>query len=425
MAAEPHVASYYAATAHPAPEHPALVGEVEADVCVVGAGYSGLTVALELAERGYSVVVLEAARVGWGASGRNGGQICTGYHPSMRRIAGWVGREDARRLWDMAEEAKAILRERVSRHAIACELKPGYLLAALRPRQMEAVRAHHREWEEYGYDEARLVTRDEIGRMLGSEAYLGGLLDMGGGHLHPLNYCLGLAAAATRQGARIYEGSAVKSIETGAVPVAATSAGRVRARFLALCGNAYLGDLVPAIRRKIMPAATFIAATHPLGPERARQLIRDDVAVADAGFVIDYFRRSADHRLLFGGRVSYTTLPPPGLARAMRRSMLRAFPQLADEPFEYVWGGNVAITVERTPHLGRLSPTVYYAQGYSGMGVALTGIAGRVIAEAIAGQAGRLDLFQRLPHTTFPGGKWLRTPTLALAMAWYRLRDLL
>jgi gamma-glutamylputrescine oxidase len=421
-----HAPSYYAATAIGAPDCPALRGAVEADVCIVGAGYTGISTALTLAERGYSVVVLEAARIGWGASGRNGGQICSGFAPSMRKIAGWVGVEDAKRLWDMAEEAKAIIRDRVGRHDIPCDLKPGYLLGAVKPRDMPELQSElDLLAERHGYTQARMVDRDEIRSLVATDIYHGGMYDAGGGHLHALNYNLGLARAAIKAGVRVFEGSRVERIDTGAVPVAHTGAGSVKARYLVLCGNAYLGELEPRIRRKIMPVGTYVATTEPLGAERARALIPSDAAVSDTKFVLDYYRLTADHRLLFGGRVSYTTLPPANLTQAMRRTMLSVFPHLTEVRFEHVWGGNVAITVERTPHLGRLDGNVYFAHGFSGMGVALTGVAGKVVAEAIAGMAERFDIFTRLPHTTFHGGKLLRTPMLALAMLWYRMRDLM
>ncbi len=426
MSGEPHVPSYYTATANPSPEHPVFEGETRADVCVVGAGYTGLTTALELSQRGFKVIVLEAARVGWGASGRNGGQICTGYSASMSGVEKWVGADDALALWRLAEEAKAIIRDRVRRHGIACDLKPGYLYAAPKRRDLEDLRRQQAHLsEDYGYAEARIVEHDEIAAMLETKLYRGGLVDDGGGHLHPLNYCLGLADAALAAGVTIFEGSKVVRVETGARPCVHTARGRVDCDFVALCGNAYLGDLVPSIRARIMPVATYMSATSPMEPERARRLIRDDVAVADTNFVLNYFRLSADHRLLFGGRVSYTAVPPPNLKAAMRRSMLKVYPQLGDVALDYAWGGNVAITVERTPHLGRASENVYFAHGFSGQGVALTGIAGRCLAEAIAGQAERFDLFSRLPHSIFPGGMLMRTPILALAMLWFRLRDLI
>jgi gamma-glutamylputrescine oxidase len=428
LARSTHIHSYYTATAIGMPECPALAGDVEADVCIVGAGYTGLSAALNLAERGYSVAVLESQRIGWGASGRNGGQIGTGYSPGMAKIEGSVGRDDARKLWDMSEEAKTIIRDRVQRHSIACDLKPGYFHGAAKARDLDHLRAEIEMLStRYDYRDALLVEPAEVDRYVSTSAYHGGLFDKGIGHLHPLNYCLGLARAALAAGVRIFEDSPVEMIETGDRPVARTPLGAARARYLVLAGNAYLGELVPSIRRKVMPVATFVAATAPMGENRARSLIPSDAAVTDTKFVLDYYRLSADHRLLFGGRVSYTTLPPPNLKAAMRRSMRAVLPQTDDLEFEYVWGGNVAITVERTPHLGRLegNRNVYFAHGYSGMGVALTGVAGKVIAEAIAGTAERFDVFTRLPHTTFHGGKLLRTPTLALAMLWFRLRDLL
>ncbi len=426
MSPPPHPASYYAATANPFPTFAPLAGEVRADVCVVGGGYAGVSAALHLAERGYDVVLLEGARIGWGASGRNGGQIVSGFAASMTAIEKAVGRADARRLWDMAEEAKAMIRERVARHRIACDLKPGYLFAALKRRHMAELREWKRSLEDdYGYDGLELVDADRIGEVVAAPGYVGGLLDRGGGHLHPLNYCLGLAGAAVEAGVRIFEDSRVVALDTAGAPVARTARGAVRARHLVLCGNAYLGDLVPRLRARVMPVGTYIGATRPLGEERARALIPGDIAVADVNFVLNYFRLSADRRMLFGGRVSYSTVEPPNLARAMGRLMARTFPQLAGEPLEYAWGGFVAITIERTPHLGRLDGEVYFAQGFSGHGVALTGLAGKVIAEAIAGTAERFDLFARLPHRPFPGGRALRMPLLVLAMLYYRLRDLL
>jgi len=426
LAQSRHIDSYYAATAIGAPDCPALSGPIEADICIVGAGYAGISAALNLAERGYSVAVLESHRIGWGASGRNGGQISSGYSPNMTKIENWVGHGDARKLWDMSEEAKGIIRERVQRHAIPCDLKRGHFLGAVKAKDVDELRAEVEMLEtRYDYRDARLVERADVGQYVSSSAYHGGIFDAGAGHLHPLNYCLGLARAAIDAGVRIFEDSPVEAIETGDRPLARTARGTVRARYLVLAGNAYLGDLVPGIRRKVMPVGTYIVATAPLGENRAKSLIPSDAAISDTKFVLDYYRLSADHRLLFGGRVSYTTLPPPNLQAAMRRSMLAVLPQTEDVGFEYSWGGNVAITVERTPHLGRLGGTgnVYFAHGFSGVGVALTGIAGKVIAEAIAGTAERFDVFTRLPHTTFFGGKLLRTPTLALAMLWFRLRD--
>ncbi len=426
MSGDDYVPSYYLASAKGIVARPSLEGEIEADVCVVGGGFTGLSTALNLAEKGYQVAVLEAERVGWGASGRNGGQINTDFPCGIERIRDWVGPDDARKLWALGEESKAIIRERVARHGIDCDLTWGLVLAAEKQRQLDDLKRTQELYRrDYDYRETEIVAKDELRGHVDSEIYLGGMTDAGAGHLHPLNYCLGLARAAEDAGARIYEDSRVVAFETAAAPSVTTEHGRVRARFLVLCCNAYLGDLVPRIRRKIMPVGTYIGATEVLGQDRARGLIPRNEAVCDCKFVLNYFRLSADHRLLFGGRVSYTTWEPRDLAAAMRRSMLEVFPGLEDVGFDFAWGGYVAITMERTPHLGRLGQATYFAHGFSGQGVALTGIAGKVMAEAIAGQAERFDLFTRLPHTTFPGGRLLRTPTLALAMLWYRLRDLL
>ncbi|MGH7185587.1 MAG: NAD(P)/FAD-dependent oxidoreductase [Pseudomonadota bacterium] len=426
MARSSHIESYYTATAIGVPDCRTLAGTVEADVCIVGAGYTGLSAALNLAECGYSVVLLEAERIGWGASGRNGGQVCTGFSPSPSKIEKWVGLDDARKLFAIAEEGKALIRARVQRHDIDCDLKWGYLHAAPKARHVEELKDELEVAEgRFGYDRLRLVDRAEMRRMIDSPVYAGGLYDSGAGHLHPLNYCLGLGKAAHEAGVRIFESSKVDRLEIGKPAIAVTAKGRVTADFVVLAGNAYLGGLVSQIRSKIMPVGTYIAATAPLGENRATALIPDDLAVSDTNFVLNYYRRTSDHRLLFGGRVSYSTIMPPYLPRALRRKMLQVFPQLGEVAFDYTWGGFVAITVERTPDIGRVAPNVYYAQGYSGTGVALSGVVGKIIAEAIAGQAERVDLFGKLPHTPFPGGPALRTPLLAAAMLWYRLRDLM
>ncbi|UEM19546.1 FAD-binding oxidoreductase [Skermanella mucosa] len=425
MAGRGHPRSWYAETALPQPDHPPLAGDLRCDVCVVGGGYTGLSAALHLAERGYDVVLLEAERIGWGASGRNGGQIVTAYNPSMGTMAGWVGKDDARLLWDLGEESKRILTDRVERHGIQCDLRWGYVLAALKQRQLAGLRELGSEWsDDYGYHEARLLDRDEIRSMVASDAYVGGLFDGGSGQLHPLNYAIGLGRAAAEAGVRIFEGSRVERLDTGAAPAAHTAAGTVRADYLILAGNAYLGGLVPELAAKIMPVATYMIATEPLGEERAASLIPCGHAVADVNFVLNYYRRSPDHRLLFGGGVSYSGLDRPDLKRILRRTMLRYFPQLADAGIDHCWGGHVAITLNRTPHFGRIGSNTYFAQGYSGHGVALTGLAGKLIAEAVGGTAERFDVLARLPHRRFPGGP-ARMPLLVLAMAWFRLRDLL
>jgi len=393
-------------------------------VVVIGAGYTGCHAALELAERGYQVVVLEAERVGWGASGRNGGQICTGFARGQGSIEAAVGKDDARKLFALAEEAKALLTRRIEAHAIACDLKWGYLYAAFKERQMAEFRAEAEAMaRDYGYGALSIVEKDEVRRLVDTAAYVGGLHDAGSGQLHPLNYALGLAAAAEAAGATIHEASRVTRLVPGAKVRAETAQGSVTADFAVVACNAYLDELLPKVRRTIMPVATYMTATEVLGENRAKALIPGDIAVGDANFVLNYFRRSADHRLLFGGGVSYTAAMPASLPAKMRKTMLSIFPQLADTKQDFTWGGNVAITQDRTPDFGRVAPNVFYAQGFSGQGVALTAIAGKTMAEAIAGQAERFDLFARLPHRPFPGGKLLRAPTLALAMTWFRLRD--
>ena len=427
-----HAPSYYAASAHEAPAHPALDGEVTCDACVIGAGITGSSAALELAERGYDTVVLEARRVGWGASGRSGGQAIFGYACDQSKLEKLVGRDDAHRLWELSLEGMALLKDRLARYAIDCDYRPGHLHAAIKPRQLEELKAWQRELEdEYGYDSLRLLDRAEITGLMDTDRYLGGLYDAASGHLHPLNYTLGLNAAATAAGARLYEGSPAIAIEPaiaiqeGSTITVRTPNGTVRCRYLLLCGNAYLGDLARPLRGKIMPVGTYIVATEPLGETLADSLIRNDMAVADINFVLDYFRRSADTRLLFGGRVSYSTVAPPSLPQSMRARMLKVYPQLEYARIEYTWGGNVAITMNRAPHFGRLAGNVFFAQGFSGHGIVMTGFAGKLLAEAVAGTAERLDVCARIPHRPFPGGPLFRMPALVLAMAWYRLRDLL
>jgi len=426
MSRASHVESYYAATVADLPAYPAPEGWLSADVCVVGGGYAGLSAALELAERGFDVVLLEAERVGWGASGRNGGQVCTGVHGSMARLAGWLGPDDARRLFAMAEEAKEIIRERVRRHAIDCELTWGYFHAASKPRHLRELAALRDSWADCGYGDSELVEgRRATAAHVDSPAYIGGLYEGGAGHLHPLKYCLGLARAARAAGVRIFEGARVVTVVPGARPRLDLADAQVEADFVLYCGNAYLGGLVPEIGAKALPVGSFIAATAPLGAARAGALLPGNAAVSESNYLLNYYRLSTDHRLLFGGRVHYSAEVPADLPQAMRRKMLKVFPDLADVAFEYVWGGLISLTPERTPQVGRLGDNVYFAQGFSGQGVALTGIVGRVLAEAVAGQAERCDLLARLPHRSFPGGRLLAAPILALATLWYRLKDAL
>jgi gamma-glutamylputrescine oxidase len=404
--------------------HPPLRGSLAADVCIIGGGYTGLSALLHLAERGYDAVLLEAARVGAGASGRNGGQLGSGQRVSQPALERMYGKERARLLWQLAEEAKALVKARIARHGIACDLRPGVLHAAHKPAHAEALQreAEHLE-RHYGYPHVCYVARAEMAQMLGTARYFGGALDRDAGHLHPLNYALGLAQAAVAAGGRICEQSRVTRIDAGARPVVATADGEVRARHLVLAMNGHLGRLVPRLAGRIMPLNNFILATAPLGAAGARALIRDDVAVADTKHVIDYFRLSPDHRLLFGGGESYRQRYPADIAGLVRRHMLRVFPELAAIPIDYAWGGTLAITRTRVPHFARLAPEVLVAHGYSGQGIALATLAGQLIAEAVAGTAERFDVMAGLEVPGFPGGTLLRWPALVLGMLYYGLRD--
>jgi gamma-glutamylputrescine oxidase len=422
-----HVGSYYAASAHAAPARAALEDAVECDVCVVGAGIAGCSSALHLAQAGLSVVVLEQHRVSWGASGRSGGQALFGIATGQAKLERLVGAADARAVWNVSIEALALMRDLIRRYSIDCDWAEGFLYTAVKERHVRELQTELTELrEQLDYPSVRYVPRAELRGLLATDRYLGALYDSNSAHLHPLNYTLGLARAAEQHGVRIFESTRATSFSPAGSQVRVqTPKGEVRARFLVLCGNVYLGATAPALASKIMAVATYIVATEPLGPERARQLIANNAAVSDMNWVLDYFRRSADTRLLFGGRVNYSGLKSFDAPGATRVRMLRVFPQLGDVRIDYAWGGHVDITLNRAPHFGRLAPNIYFLQGFSGHGIALTGIAGKLVAEAISGTAGRFDVFARIPHGSFPGGASLRRPALVLAMLWYRLRDLL
>jgi gamma-glutamylputrescine oxidase len=422
-----YVDSYYARSAPLPPPSAPLSGSLRADVCVVGAGIAGCSTALALAERGYRVVLLEAQRIGWGASGRSGGQAIVGTAIEQADLEQLVGMEDARRVWDLSVAALALLRQRIAHYRIDCDWVDGWMLTAIKQRQWTQVQHWHAELaHRYGYSGTRLLDRAELSSTLASARYVGALYDPSSGHLHPLRYTLGLAHAAIQAGVEIHESSRVLdySRHEGRIRVR-TASGALECTQLVLAGNAWLDDTVPALKRTLMSIGSYIIATEPLGEQRARELIANNAAVCDTNWILDYFRRSADHRLLFGGRVNYSLLNVRAVVPATRQRMLNVFPQLRDARVEYAWGCLLDITLNRAPHFGRLEPNVYFLQGFSGHGIALTGIAGQLVAEAIAGTAERFDVFARIPHRNFPGGMLLRRPALALAMLWYRLRDLL
>jgi gamma-glutamylputrescine oxidase len=428
MEALGYVPSYYAASAHAAAQRPPLQGALEADVCVVGGGIAGCSAALHLAERGLKVILLEEQRIGWGASGRSGAQAIQGIAAGQAKLDRLIGPAAARRVWEVSVEGLALMRQLIRRFSIDCDWVDGYMLTAVKERHVGELRAELAELREgYGYPSVRYVPREELRAILATERYLGALYDSNSGHLHPLNYTLGLAKAAESLGACVFEGTRALSFTevAGSKVLISTPQGQVRARFLVLCGNVYLGATAPTLASKIMAVATYIVATEPLGSERARRLIANNAAVSDLNWILDYFRRSADERLLFGGRVNYSGFKSFDAPSATRARMLRVFPQLADVRIEYSWGGEVDITLNRAPHFGRLAPNIYFLQGFSGHGIALTGIAGKLAAEAIGGMAERFDVFARIPHANFPGGVALRRPALVLAMLYFRLKDLL
>ena len=423
-----HTASYYAASSLPQPDHPVLQGELMADVCVVGGGFSGLNTALELAERGMSVVLLEAHKIGWGASGRNGGQLIRGVGHGLEQFEGIIGKDGVRQMKLMGLEAVEIVRQRVERFDIACDLTWGYCDLANKPRDLQGFAEEAQELRDLGYrHETRLLQANEVHSVVGSDRYVGGFVDMGSGHLHPLNLALGEAAAAAQLGVKLFEHCAVTRIDYGPEVRVHTAQGSVRAKSLVLGCNAYLKDLNPQLSGKVLPAGSYIIATEPLSEARAHALLPQNMAVCDQRVALDYYRLSADRRLLFGGACHYSGRDPQDIAAYMRPKMLDVFPHLKDVKIDYQWGGMIGIGANRLPQIGRLpaQPNVYYAQAYSGHGLNATHLAGRLLAEAISGQhSDGFDLFAKVPHITFPGGKYLRSPLLALGMLWHRLKEL-
>lgn len=420
---EPSRQSYYVASAGPAPSRQALAGTQRADVCVIGGGYTGLSAALHAAQAGASVELLESESVGFGASGRNGGQIHTGLRRDQAALEKWLGPEHARDLWSLAEESKQLVRTIVATHGIACELKPGLVTAA-----HDRAKAHELEREaehlahSYGYAHLRMLDASEAAK-LGTRIYPAACFDADGGHLHPLLFARGLASAAERAGATIRENSRVLSIETDRRHARVqTARGEVISTFVILACDAYTGAVAPELDRFIGHVESFITATAPLPANLNETVIPCDAAVADTRHVLDYYRKSADGRLLFAGREAYFRIPSD-IAALVRPRMLHVFPQLSDVPTAYAWSGTVGITMTRMPHFGQLRERVFFAHGYSGQGVALANLGGKLLAEAALGQPERFEVFSRVPARVFPGGRVLRKPLVAAGLLAYKLLD--
>ena len=414
-----HANSYYAATANWQTDYPELEGELEVDVAIVGAGFSGVSTAVELCERGYKVALIEANRISWGASGRNGGQIISGYGRNPSAFKPWIGSEGVSIVEQMGEECVEILIERIEKYKIDCDLKWGYCEVALKKRHLKA----YKEWAKD--DPAmELLDVDQIKQYVNSDLYLGGYYRKDWGHIQPINLCIGEARAAEQMGAHIFEQSKVSKITYGKNPAVHTEKGIAKAKYVILCGNAYMGRLEPYLDARVLPSTSCIIATQPLTEEQIQQTLPQDVAVCDSRTALDYYRLSADKRMLFGGLSNYTGLEPVNAQDIMRKKMLKVFPSLADASIDYCWSGNMAISVRRMPQLGRIKDSnVLYATGYSGHGVAPTHMSGRILAEAVDGNTKRLDIMNKMYHVPWPGGRLLRRPAMAVGMLFYKTLD--
>lgn len=422
-----HPNSWYLASRNVEPQCNTLQGQVKADVCVVGGGFTGLNTAIELAQLGLSVVLLEARRIGWGASGRNGGQLIRGVGHDVDQFAGVIGEQGVRDLKLMGIEAVQLVRQRIEQFNIDCDLTWGYCDLANKSRHMDDFRAEREELLSLGYQhELKIVEPDQLHTVVGSNRYVGGMIDMGSGHLHPLNLVLGEAVAAQALGVQLYERSEVNAIDYGPVITVHTAQGQVRAAQLVLACNAYHNGVQPGLASRVIAAGSYLIATEPLTPELAQELIPQNMALCDQRVALDYYRLSADRRVLFGGACHYSGRDPTDIAAYMRPKMLKVFPQLKHTRIDYQWGGMIGIGANRLPQIGQLpdQPNVFYAQAYSGHGLNATHLAARILGEAITGQASRgFELFSQIPHMAFPGGEHLRSPLLALGMLWQKIKE--
>ncbi len=422
MRPQSHTGSYYAATVNHETNFAPLLGEQHADVCVIGAGFTGISTALHLAERGYDVHVVEANKVGWGASGRNGGQIIGGIS-GERKIAKQLGKDVEDLFGDLRWAGHDIIRERVQKYDIECDLKFGYLDVATKGQHLRDFEADLARLQQANFPhEVRLLSFDETRASIGTDAYIGALLNMANGHLHPLNMCIGEARAAASLGATIYEQSPVINIEKDGKPRVVTERGSVTADAVVIAGNAYHA-LERKLRGIMFPVKSFIIATEPLADDMIAEINPRDLAVCDQNFAVQYFRLSADKRLLFGGRCDYFGRDPEVIKRKQLPKLLRIYPQLVNIGIDYAWGGTIGVPVNRVPQLGRIAPDVYYCQGYSGHGVNVTHLAGQIMADAVAGTVERFDMFANVKPFVVPGAYWLNKPMVSLGMLYYRIRD--
>ena len=422
MLPELHTSSYYAATVNDVTDFPPLRGEHHADVCVIGAGFTGISTALHLAERGYNVHVVEASKVGWGASGRNGGQIIGGI-AGEKNIAKHHGKDVEDLFGELRWAGHEIIRERVQKYGIDCDLKSGYLDVAIKQRHLRDIEADYERLEKANFPhEFRILSRDETRDIIGTEAYIGSLLNMGNGHLHPLKLCVAEARAAVSQGATIFEQSPVVRIEHGSKAKVVTDDGSVTADFVVIAGNAYHA-LERELRGIMFPVRSFIIATEILPKDVVRRINPNDLAVCDPNFILKYFRLSADKRLLFGGRINYFGEDPAFIKRKLKAKMASIYPELANIGIDYAWGGTIGVPVTRVPQLGKVAPNVFYCQGYSGHGVNVTHLAGRIIADAVAGTMEQFDLFADVKPLLVPGASVLTKPMVALGVLYYQIKD--
>ena len=423
-----HTNSYYAATANWQTDYPVLAGEQRCDVAIVGAGFTGLSTAVHLAGRGYDVAVIEANRVGWGASGRNGGQLIDGIVEvkKIQEIGRKFGDSAANTLRQIGIDSRNVVLELIKKYDIDCDLKFGFLNVALTQEDLDYFETEIERKRTMNYPhKMELVPKDQLHTVVGSDIYIGGMVHWGNGHLHSLNLCLGEARALEQYGARIFEQSLVRKIHHGARPRIETADGVMHADKIVLAGNAYLGKSEPSLYGKVIPAGSYIIATEPLGDELANELLPQDMAVCDQRVGLDYYRLSADKRMLFGGLCNYSGRHPKDITASIRPRMIKVFPQLENARVDYEWGGYMAITIKRIPQMGRIQGNTYYSHGYSGHGLAPTHIAGQILADMICGDAERFDVFERVKHWKLPGGKWFANPALALGMLYYRLKEIL